>query len=125
MRVLTGRHYWLAVALLAATPASAQFNQQQGTAPAQGPDAPKVKDQAIPTTANDPAVDTGPIIPDSAFDAALPTLSGDINAPLEPMPKDAAKAAVPQVQSVGQVGAVQGDATLPPPRRKIPNWRSR
>lgn len=114
MRVLTGRHYWLAVALLAATPASAQFNQQQGTAPAQGPDAPKVKDQAIPTTANDPAVDTGPIIPDSAFDAALPTLSGDINAPLEPMPKDAAKAAVPQVQSIGQAGAVQGDATLPP-----------
>ncbi|MRB31491.1 hypothetical protein GH891_33730, partial [Bacillus thuringiensis] len=70
--------------------------------------------QAIPTTANDPAVDTGPIIPDSAFDAALPTLSGDINAPLEPMPKDAAKAAVPQVQSIGQAGAVQGDATLPP-----------
>lgn len=120
MRVLTGRHYWLAVALLAATPASAQFNQQQGTAPAQGPDAPKVKDQAIPTTANDPAVDTGPIIPDSAFDAALPTLSGDINAPLEPMPKDAAKAAVPQVQSVGQAGAVQGDATLPPAAAENP-----
>ena len=26
-----------------------------------------------------------PIVPDSEFDTALPSLSGDINAPLEPM----------------------------------------
>ena len=42
------------------------------------------------------------------FDAALPTLSGDINAPLEPMPKDAAKTSGSvQVQPVGQAGAGQ------------------
>ncbi len=39
----------------------------------------------------------GPIVPDPEFDAALPTLSGDINAPLEPMAGfDAPAAPTPQ-----------------------------
>lgn len=83
--VSTGRHYWLAAALVAASPAIAQLSKP-GTAPARGPDAPKP--QATPATGdatNDPQANA-PIVPEAEFDAALPPLSGDMNAPLEAMP---------------------------------------
>ncbi|KQN91433.1 hypothetical protein ASE90_01030 [Sphingomonas sp. Leaf67] len=38
----------------------------------------------VPSSSQNPPVD-GAIVPDPEFDAALPSLSGDINAPLEPM----------------------------------------
>lgn len=38
-----------------------------------------------PTTVRTQQPPVEPIVPDSEFDSALPTLSGDINAPLEPM----------------------------------------
>lgn len=48
-------------------------------------------------TAPVPVDPEGPIVPDPEFDAALPTLSGDINAPLEPMAGfDAPAAPTPQ-----------------------------
>lgn len=53
-----------------------------GTAPAQGPDAPK--SDASPAKL-DPQGDE-PIVSGSAFDAALPPLSDDLNAPLEALP---------------------------------------
>lgn len=61
--------------------------QKPGTAPAKGPDAPK--EQAAPQ-ATDPAEPQGPIVSDQAFEAAVPKLSNDINAPLEAMPIDQA-----------------------------------
>ena len=123
MTLTSGRHYWLAVALVAAAPAAAQFNQQQGTAPARGPDAPKSqtpKSQTTQagsttgTTTSDPAADAGPIIPDNAFDAALPPLSGDINAPLEPIPATAARRSPSTPAGTAQVQPIAGVAdTLP------------
>lgn len=71
------RHYWLAAALVAAFPVNAQI-AEPATAPARGPDAPQ--------PAEDGVRDRGPIIPDAEFGAALPPLSGDIDAPLPPMP---------------------------------------
>ena len=80
------RHGWLGLAFLltstAYAPVAAQLSKP-GTAPAQGPDAPKPA--ATPTP--DPAgaqTDTD-IVPEAEFNAALPPLSNDINAPLEPM----------------------------------------
>ena len=116
MRVITGRHRWLAVALVAtgvaATPVAAQLNQQQGKAPARGPDAPKADAQDRPAAAQSA---DAPIVPDSEFNAALPPLSGDINAPLEPMPAQQATAApnaVPSSQAPG-TPQVNPDGTLP------------
>ena len=113
------RHHWLAVALLSATPVAAQLSQP-GTAPARGPDAPKP--QATPTPSDSPAtaVDpqgNAPIVPEAEFDAALPPLSSDINAPLEPMmpaaPAPVAAAPLPQtgtpVATGDTVGAVSPD----------------
>lgn len=79
MRVseLHRRHVWIAFALVASTPVQAQL-QKAGTAPAKGPDAIKPGDAQAQADA--------PIVPDAQFNAALPPLSGDINAPLEPMP---------------------------------------
>ncbi len=88
--------------------------QKPGTAPAQGPDAPR---EAV----QDPDPNA-PIVPDAEFDAALPPLSGDINAPLEPMPADTAPAATaqqpvtppsPQAQAAAEAPIVEG--SLPPP----------
>ena len=42
----------------------------------------------IPTPTSDPSGNQ-PIVPDKEFNAALPPLSNDINAPLEPLPQDA------------------------------------
>ncbi len=84
---------------MAATPATAQI-ARPGTAPARGPDLPRPDGDRTPAAASasatptpaDPAQPTGPIVPEAEFDAALPPLSGDINAPLEPMPAEPAPA---------------------------------
>ncbi len=93
--VLHGRQYWLAFALAAVSPASAQI-AQPGSAPAQGPDAPRADDQEADPQGN------APIVPESEFDAALPPLSGDTNAPLEPM-----------IQNTPAQPAASGTATRP------------
>nr|WP_277998444.1 BamA/TamA family outer membrane protein [Sphingomonas liriopis] len=95
--------------MVAASPAVGQFNQQQGTAPARGPDAPKPTPTPQATTAPTPA-DNAPIVPEAEFDAALPPLSGDINAPLEPMPKGQPAAATP---TTAQLPLVAADGSLP------------
>jgi translocation and assembly module TamA len=80
----TRRHYWLAIALAAsvAAPGEAQL-AKPGTAPAKGPDAPTAE-QRSDTGVADPK-GNAPIVPDAEFNQALPPLSNDINAPLEPM----------------------------------------
>ena len=104
MSVSSRRYYWLPVALIAASPSLAQL-AKPGTAPARGPDAPKP--EASPTGV--PQAD-GPIVPDSEFNAALPPLSNDINAPLEPM-ATAPAAPLPQGQTAQPVAT--GDAIAP------------
>ncbi len=90
MLTVTSGYRWLAVALIATIPAtiSAQL-AKPGTAPATGPDAPRPEASPTPGSEGDPGGDK-PIVPESEFDAALPSLSGDINAPLEPIPADTA-----------------------------------
>ena len=89
--------------------------QKPGTAPAQGPDSPRPED--VPA-ASDPQANA-PIVPDAEFDAALPPLSGDINAPLEPMPTPAPTPSTPadasqaNAQSAAQQPITPGE--LPPP----------
>ncbi len=81
MRVRSAGHHYLALALLiAGTPAVAQM-EKPGTAPATGPDAPRPDPDAPPQSDE-------PIVPEAEFDAALPPLSGDLNAPLEPLPTE-------------------------------------
>ncbi|MGK6324217.1 autotransporter assembly complex protein TamA [Sphingomonas sp. DT-51] len=88
--------------------------QKPGTAPAQGPDSPKPSDAA-------PAADSAPIVPETEFDAALPPLSGDLNAPLEPMkaapttspPADAAQA---PAQAAAQQPITPGELPPAPPQ---------
>ena len=88
----TSRQYWLALALVASSPAVAQIDKP-GTAPAKGPSAPKPEDRPAASQASDPRTDA-PIVPQAEFDSALPPLSGDLNAPLERMPiADASSAA--------------------------------
>jgi len=102
----TGLHRCLAAALLAtiAADASAQM-AKPGTAPASGPDAP-TPDTAVPQ-------DTGPIVPDAEFDSALPPLSNDLNAPLEPMAADPSPTQTPDSDAAATAPIVQD--TLPPP----------
>ncbi len=100
------------MALLAGSPAAGQLNQQQGVAPARGTDAPKVdKDQAKNPAA--PAVDANaPIVSEAELNAALPPLSGDINAPLEPMPaQQPATTTTPPAAATTPL--VNADGTLP------------
>ena len=122
----TGRHYWLAVALVAASPAFAQLSKP-GTAPARGPDAPKSetdKPPAAGTSETDPQ-GNAPIVPESEFNAALPPLSGDMNAPLEAMP-GVGSAAVPGTTPTAPATAADAAAaapigdTLPPPAPEDP-----
>jgi translocation and assembly module TamA len=86
-----------------------------GTAPAVGPDAPKSA-----TAAQDPQSNE-PIVPDATFDAALPSLSDDINAPLEPMPQQTVQSLPSGTPSAGapRSGAPTAD-TLPPPTPEDP-----
>lgn len=97
------RHDWLAVALFVVLPAHAQIGQQRG-APAQGPDAPR------PETI-EPA--TGDIVSEAELNAALPPLSGDLNAPLEPMaPAGQATAPLPLPDTT--TPAIELGDTIPP-----------
>ena len=91
---LSRRHHWLAVALLAASPAFAQL-AKPGTAPARGPNAPRPDATPTPGPAGTAGQAEAPIVPDAEFNAALPPLSGDINAPLEAVPSAAATASKP------------------------------
>lgn len=68
---------------------------------------------AAPSMPQGTAAD-GAIVPDPEFDAALPTLSGDINAPLEPMSGFDAPAA-PTPQSAKPQAAAPAPATVTPP----------
>ena len=109
----TSRHYWLALALVASSPASAQIDKP-GTAPAKGPSAPKPEDRAADTQATDPRGDA-PIVPEAEFDSALPPLSGDLNAPLETMPSAAASTApVATAPTATQSATTATGDVLPP-----------
>lgn len=82
----------LAGTMLAPVTANAAVMTQTVTPPV----ASSAAQQPAPT-APVPVDPEGPIVPDPEFDAALPTLSGDINAPLEPMAGfDAPAAPTPQ-----------------------------
>ncbi len=92
----TSRHYWLALALVASSPGFAQI-AKPGSAPAVGPNAPKPDDRPAGGEV-DPRSDA-PIVPEAEFDSALPPLSGDLNAPLEPMSTAPATTPVAATQS--------------------------
>ena len=92
--------------------------QKPGTAPARGPDAPREAATQATTSATqaapvqDPQGDA-PIVPDAEFDAALPPISNDINAPLEPMPATpATPAATTAADQAAQAPITEG--ALPP-----------
>lgn len=105
------RHLLFATAL-AAVPAHGQM-QTPGTAPATGPDAPRTS-----PTVTDPQGDT-PIVPDAAFDAALPPIVDDIDAPLEPVATPpATPAATATTTQAAQAPIVEG--ALPPPTAADP-----
>ena len=104
--------------------AHAQISDPQ---PRQGAPAPA----AAPTPTPDPATGEAPIVSDTEFEAALPQLSGDLNAPLEPMegfqrqpgapaptttatPKVAPNPAVP-VAGASPSAVTNQIGTLPPP----------
>jgi len=120
LRVAVYRHhYWLAVTLVAAPPAAAQINQP-GKAPARGPDAPKpsATPTPLPTSATGEAMPDAPIVPDAEFNAALPPLSNDINAPLEAMPSVPAmpgSTVTPPATAATLPAPGTTPATLPPP----------
>ena len=86
------------------------------------PSTPLAKQQGqpvpIPTPTSDPEGDK-PIVSDKDFNAALPKLSDDINAPLEPIPQDAPF--TPQTADKAPASATAPPApdvlpgTLPPP----------
>ncbi len=122
LTVRSRRHYWLAVALVASAPATAQLSQP-GVAPARGPDAPKpstppaqAEPGAVPSADQGDQNGNAPIVPEAEFDAALPPLSGDINAPLEPiggMTAPVTGAAAPLPAPTTNRPVATGDA-LPP-----------
>lgn len=103
--------YLLATALVAAGGAQAQM-QTPGTAPARGPDAPRPAVEAARTSpVQDPQGDA-PIVPDAEFDAALPPITNDVNAPLEPMPTPPATPATTAAEQAAKAPIAEG--TLPP-----------
>ncbi|WP_085809358.1 autotransporter assembly complex family protein [Sphingomonas sp. TZW2008] len=92
-----------------------------GTAPARGPDAPKAGSttdvEADEAARGDVPVDNAPsgaIVPDAEFNAALPPLSNDLNAPLEPMPSAEPAAPIAGAPAVTPAPIVPA-GTLPPP----------
>ena len=91
-------HCCLAIAVCAVVPGALVAQERPQSARPDGaatPD-PSNPDQAkqsgepkpVPTPTSDPLGDK-PIVPDDQFDKALPPLSNDINAPLEPIPQEA------------------------------------
>ncbi len=112
----TGRHYWLAIALAAGAngliqPAAAQL-AQPGSAHANRPDAPRIDRQS--STPVSPATDA-PIVPDAEFNSALPPLSGDINAALEPMIADTPQTAPATQPATSSAPAVTASGDVLPP----------
>lgn len=105
----SGCHRWLAFALIATSSAANAQMAQPGTAPARGPDAPREEVKRAPTA--DPDAST-PIVPDAAFDAALPSLSDDINAPLEPLPSSESPGA--QAPAADSPGSIPPDSSVDP-----------
>ena len=107
------RNCWLAFAIGTAVPAlaSAQLSRP-GTAPAVGPDAPKPT--PTPSAAPGAPVADTPIVPDAEFQQALPPLSNDINAPLEPMPSVVPPSAETTPQTTpAPLPSVAGDTLTP------------
>ena len=124
MAVRTGRLHWLAVALVASSPVVAQIGQP-ATAPAKGPASPRsaATPDRVDTSNQDGTSQTDagterPIVPDGDFNAALPPLSNDINAPLEPMPTAPASGS-PATQP-GVIAPVPTDA-FPPAATENPD----
>ena len=101
-----------ALVALHAAGASAQM-QKPGTAPAQGPDAPRE------ATRGAGAADTAPIVPDAEFEAAMPALSNDINAPLEPLTVPPATASTPATATTA-TPATTSTGLLPEPPASDP-----
>lgn len=102
-----------------------------GAAPADAADPQRTPAIPVPPT---PLIAQPPIIPDAEFEAALPRLSDDINAPLEPL-KDFAKPAAPgetaqrapedrPVAAGGTPQAVgrQIEQAFPPPAAEAPEF---
>jgi translocation and assembly module TamA len=93
-------------------PAAAQL-AQPGSAPAKGPDAPRAADRQS-STPTSPATDA-PIVPDAEFNSALPPLSGDINAALEPMIADTPQTAPATQPATSSAPAVTASGDVLPP----------
>ncbi|MGI4730310.1 MAG: autotransporter assembly complex protein TamA [Janthinobacterium lividum] len=111
------RHYWLAIALTSATPAAvyAQF-VKPGSGPAVGPDAPTPTPTPTATAATGATQPGAPIVPDAEFNAALPPIGGDLNAPLEPMTMPAAEpAATPPIAPSAAPGTTTAPAATDTP----------
>ncbi|WP_375381458.1 autotransporter assembly complex family protein [uncultured Sphingomonas sp.] len=119
------RHYWLAIALASAGAAATHAQlERPGTGPAKGPDAPSPTPTPTATAATGAVQAGAPIVPDAEFNAALPPLSGNLNAPLEPMklptapatpaasPTSSAPASTTPAAPTG--AATAASATLPP-----------
>lgn len=87
----------MASAALIAWPLSAQITADP-TRPGQS--APSPRDESRPSADADIPAQSGAIVPDSEFQAELPSLSGDIDAPLEPMQSFEAPAAPPNASPV-------------------------
>ncbi|WP_425230320.1 BamA/TamA family outer membrane protein [Sphingomonas sp.] len=112
MRVFVSRrHYWLGLSLALSQPVWAQL-AHPGTAPARGPDAPRPTPSATPTPGS--VAGEAPIVPDAEFNAALPPLSGDISAPLEPMPATPSSPATPLPSAPATATPVAAGDALPP-----------
>ena len=115
----SGCHRWLAFALIAASSGAGAQMAKPGTAPAQGPDAPR--EEVTPAPGADPDA-SSPIVPDAAFDAALPSLSSDINAPLEPLPPSTDASASPPIVPPGTMPpAAAVDPELDQPLQPLAN----
>ena len=114
------RHYWLAVALIAAVPAGASAQlSKPGTGPATGPAVPAPAPTPAASTPEEaalqaPVADQGPIVPDTEFEQALPPLSNDINAPLEAMPSTAPAPSSTQTSASVAPGSAASTAAATP-----------
>ena len=96
---------------IASAGANAQM-QTPGTAPARGPDVPRAAIEAAQASPVQDPQGTAPIVPDAEFDAALPPIANDINAPLEPVPLSPAPQ--PATDAAQAAQAPIGEGVLPP-----------
>ncbi len=102
------KRIWLAALAGTAFVPGLAYAQVSDPKPGQGapPSGPAPAPSVSPTPAQDgtvvaPPVDESPIVPDDQFEAAMPKIEGDINAPLEALPSPTGGAAkpVPTTQS--------------------------